>query len=170
MAQRIYLAGPFFSDEQIARLHKVRDLLTANPTVGFIYEPAENQQQEIVNKYPSMEEAMHSKEWQSATYRADVQAIHQADAIVATLDFDYESGNLLPDPGTIYEIGYAQALGKPVILVQSTNIGEDPLNLMLTQYTAYFDHDDILGKTSHRLDTYDFLRLPQLNNDSRHVF
>ena len=44
MAQRIYLAGPFFSNEQVARLKKVRDLLEANPTVGYIYEPVENQQ------------------------------------------------------------------------------------------------------------------------------
>ena len=113
---------------------------------------------------------MHEQEWQTATYRADTQAIQQADAIVAVLDFDYESGNLLPDPGTVYEIGYAQALGKPIILVQATDVGDDPLNLMLTQYTAYFDKDDILGKTAHRIDKYDFLRLPQVNNETRIVF
>lgn len=170
MSQRIYLAGPFFSEDQTKRLHLVRDLLAENPSVGFIYEPAVNQQQEIVEKYGSIEKAMHEQEWQTATYRADTQAIRQADAIVAVLDFDYESGNLLPDPGTVYEIGYAQALGKPIILVQSTDVGDDPLNLMLTQYTAYFDKDDILGKTAHRIDKYDFLRLPQVNNETRIVF
>lgn len=170
MSQRIYLAGPFFSEDQTKRLNLVRDLLAENPSVGFIYEPAVNQQQEIVEKYGSIENAMHEQEWQSATYRADTQAIQQADAIVAVLDFDYESGNLLPDPGTVYEIGFAQALGKPIILVQATDVGDDPLNLMLTQYTAYFDQNDILGKTAHRIDKYDFLRLPQVNNETRVVF
>lgn len=170
MSQRIYLAGPFFSEQQIARLEAVRQLLAENPSVGFIYEPAVNQQQEIVDKYGSLENAMKEPEWQNAVYRADTQAIHQANAIVAVLDFDYESGNLLPDPGTIYEIGYAQAIGKPVILIQSTDIKEDPLNLMLTQYTAYFDKDDIEGTTTHKLNEYDFLRLPQVNNSKRIVF
>lgn len=170
MSQRIYLAGPFFSEQQIKRLHTVRDLLAENKTVGFIYEPAVNQQQEIVDKYGTIEDAMKEPEWQTAVYRADTQAIQQANAIVAVLDFDYESGNLIPDPGTVYEIGYAQALGKPVILVQATDVAEDPLNLMLTQYTAYFDKDDVKGLTHHNLNNYDFLRFPQVNNSKRIVF
>ena len=65
MAQRIYLAGPFFSNEQVARLKKVRDLLEANPTVGYIYEPVENQQDKIVKKYGTLQDAMHEREWQT---------------------------------------------------------------------------------------------------------
>ncbi len=94
MSQRVYLAGPFFSDAQIERLDKVNALLTANETIGYIYEPRAHQNDEIVAKYPSMHEAMQSKEWQVATYRADVQAMHQADVIVAVFDFDVEGGNV----------------------------------------------------------------------------
>ncbi len=36
MSQRVYLAGPFFSDAQIERLDKVNALLTANETIGYI--------------------------------------------------------------------------------------------------------------------------------------
>lgn len=167
MSQRIYLAGPFFSDAQNKRLAEVAEQLANNETVGYVYEPVKHQQADIVAKYGSLENAMPTREWQDATYRADVQAIQQANAIVAVLDYDFESGNLVPDPGTIYEIGYAQAIGKPVILIQATDVKDDPLNLMLTQYTAYFDHQDIANK---RLASYDFLNFPQLNNDKRLVF
>lgn len=170
MSQRIYLAGPFFSPEQIQRLSKVRELLDLNPSVGFIYEPFENQQDEIVAKYGSINDAMPHSDWQNATYRADTQAIQQANAVVAVLDYDFENHNLIPDPGTVYEIGYAQAIGKPIILIQSTDVKDDPLNLMLSQYTAYFDFNDIAGHTNHKLNEYDFLKLPQLNNDNRLVF
>lgn len=170
MSSRIYLAGPFFSPEQIKRLSIIQEKLEHNPYVDYIYEPAKHQQDLIVAKYGSLEKAMHTSEWQNATYKADVQGIRQANAVVAVLDFDYESGNLVPDPGTIYEIGYAQALGIPVILVQSTDIKDDPLNLMLTQYTAYFDHKDINGSTTNKLEHYDFRNFPQINNSSRIVF
>lgn len=170
MSQRIYLAGPFFSNEQVARLKKVRELLESNPTVGYIYEPVENQQDKIIKKYGTLEDAMHEREWQTATFRADVTAIDQADAIVAVLDYDYENGNLVPDPGTVYEIGYAQAIRKPIILIQATDVKDDPLNLMLTQYTAYFDHKDMAGETDNKLDEYNFITFPQLNNEDRIVF
>ncbi|WP_373719146.1 hypothetical protein [Weissella soli] len=51
MSQRVYLAGPFFSDAQIERLDKVNALLTANETIGYIYEPRAHQNDEIVAKY-----------------------------------------------------------------------------------------------------------------------
>lgn len=170
LQSRIYLAAPFFSDEQNERLKLVKEHLEANKTVGYIYEPADHQQTTIVNKYGSLDIAMTTREWQDATFRSDTQAIRQADAIVAILDYDYEHHNLVPDPGTIYEIGYAQALGKPIILIQATDVGNDPLNLMLTQYTAYFDHKDLNGYTTNDLVTYDFINFPQVNNDERLVF
>lgn len=155
--QRIYLAGPFFSDAQIARLNATKALLEQNKTVGYIYEPSKNQQPEIVSKFGhEISKAMHSLEWQMATYRADTQAIQQADVVVAHFDFDIENGNVRPDEGTIFEIGYAIALNKPVIIVQYHQ-DEEPLNLMLSaSYTGYFwGEEDI--KT---LTDYDFLSLP----------
>ena len=170
MSARIYLAGPFFSKEQNERLQKVADQLSENKTVGYVYQPVNHQQDAIVKKYGGLETAMHEPEWQTATYRADTQAIHQADAIVAILDYDFENGNLVPDPGTVYEIGYAQANNKPIILIQSTDVKDDPLNLMLSEFTAYFDHNDIAGNTDVKLSKYDFINFPQLNNANRNIF
>lgn len=165
---RVYLAGPFFSDGQIDRLKKVGTALEANQHIGYIFEPMENQNDEIVNKYGNgvLAEAMHTKEWQTATFDSDVRQINQADLIVAVLDFDKEAGNVRPDEGTIWEIGYGHAQGKPVIMVQFDEETDEPLNLMLTMYTAYFrgEKNIIDGLTN-----YDFLSLPYKEAD-REVF
>ncbi|MDR3242022.1 MAG: nucleoside 2-deoxyribosyltransferase [Lactobacillaceae bacterium] len=166
MTQRVYLAGPFFSEAQNERLNQAKKLLEQNPTIGYIYEPREHQQTEIVNKYGGeLATAMHEREWQDATYRADVQAINQADVIVATFDFDTESGNTRPDEGTIFEIGYGVALNKPVVILQH-QIDDEPLNLMLAgSYTAYFwGTEDIQS-----IKDYDFINLP-IHNTDKEVF
>lgn len=159
LVSRIYLAGPFFSAAQNARLEKVASLLAQNPTVGYVFEPVKHQQDEIVAEYGggSLEVAMKTKEWQDATYNADIQAISQANAVVAMLDFDIESGNVRPDEGTMFEIGYAIACKKPVIIVQFTQ-DEEPLNLMLAgSYTGFFWGEEDIQK----LATYDFINLPK---------
>lgn len=156
---RIYLAGPFFSEAQNQRLDEVAALLASNPTVGYVFEPVKHQQDEIVAEYGngSLAEAMKTKEWQDATYHADIQGINQANAVVAMLDFDIENGNVRPDEGTMFEIGYAIALRKPVIIVQYTQ-DEEPLNLMLAgSYTGFFwGKEDI-----QKLATYDFVNFPK---------
>lgn len=156
---RIYLAGPFFSEAQNARLDKVATLLAANTTVGYVFEPVKHQQDEIVAEYGggSLTEAMKTKEWQDATYHADIQAISQANAVVAMLDFDIEHGNVRPDEGTMFEIGYAIASKKPVIIVQFAQ-DDEPLNLMLAgSYTGFFWGEEDIAK----LATYDFVNLPK---------
>lgn len=156
---RIYLAGPFFSGAQNERLDAVAALLAKNPTVGYVFEPVKQQQDEIIEQYGagSLEQAMRTPEWQSATYQADIQGINQADAVVAMIDFDIENGNVRPDEGTMFEIGYATALRKPVIMIQYAK-NDEPLNLMLAgSYTAYFwGEEDI-----ENLATYDFINFPK---------
>jgi nucleoside deoxyribosyltransferase len=165
---RVYLAGPFFSDAQVKRAKTVHAALTDNPLIGYIFEPMENQNEAIVSKYGngSLEEAMKTVEWQKATFDSDVRQINQADVVVAILDFDTENGNVRPDEGTIWEIGYAHAMNKPVILVQFDEMTEEPLNLMLTMYTAYFagESDIVAGLTN-----YDFISLPFIETN-RPVF
>lgn len=160
LQSRIYLAGPFFSDGQNERLATVKAVLDQNPTVGYVFEPAKHQQDAIVAEFGngSLVEAMKTPQWQNATYHADIQAINQADAVVAMLDFDVEGGNPRPDEGTMFEIGYAIANHKPVIIVQFTQ-DDEPLNLMLAQaYTAFFwGQADI----ANNLSQYDFINLPK---------
>lgn len=159
LTSRIYLAGPFFSDGQNDRLKQVADLLAKNETVGYVFEPAKHQQEDIVNKYGNgdLATAMKTPQWQNATYNADIQAINQANCVVAMLDFDIENKNVRPDEGTMFEIGYAIANNKPVILVQFTK-DDEPLNLMLAgSYTGFFwGKEDI-----QEIKDYDFINLPK---------
>lgn len=41
--KNIYLAAPFFSDEQNERVTRVEEDLAANPTVGEVFSPRKNQ-------------------------------------------------------------------------------------------------------------------------------
>lgn len=165
---RIYLAGPFFSDAQVERLRIVREALAANPTIGYVFEPMQHQNQAIVDKYGEgdLQKAMHTKQWQTATFDSDVRQINQADVIVAVLDFDIENGNQRPDEGTMWEIGYGHAKGKPVVMIQFDEESNEPLNLMLTMYTAYFRG---AAQIKQELQSYDFNALPFIETE-REVF
>lgn len=160
MAQSVYLAAPFFSIEQVKRLNTVLDALKSNQTIGDIYIPIENQQEDIYKKYGTLEDAMKQLEWQQATYRGDLNALNGSDVVVAIMD--YEGHGM--DDGTAFEVGYASAIHKPVFLIDF-NSEHGPLNLMLAQaYTGYFKGEDIRD-----LRWYDFISKPQKNTD-REVF
>ncbi|MDR0899078.1 MAG: nucleoside 2-deoxyribosyltransferase [Lactobacillaceae bacterium] len=160
--RNVYLAGPFFSPEQIDRLKIVKDLITQNPTIGEIFEPMENQQQDIVDKYGdgNLNQAMRSVQWQDATFNSDVHQIDMADIVIAVRDFDVEHGNRRPDEGTMWELGYAYAKGKPFFIVEFAQ-DDEPMNLMLTKYTGYFWGEEDIQK----LATYNFISQPKFETN-----
>jgi len=139
---RVYLAGPFFSDQQIKRLDEVQKLLEANSTIGDIFRPGKDE-------YTNAE--FGSFEWQTAVYKHDINNINVSDVIVAMLDYKIEENEMEPDSGTMWECGYAVANNVPVIAVR--NDTSEPLNLMLAgSLTAFFNgHDSI-----QELKDYDF--------------
>lgn len=142
--KKIYLAGPFFSPEQIERLDKVAALLAQNPTVETesIFRP---------NQHSYSEAEFGSFEWQTATFGFDIRQIDQADLVVAVLDYQTESGQFEPDSGTMWECGYAFAHNKPVFLARYKD--DLPINLMLSgSATAVFNGEADLTN----LATYDF--------------
>jgi len=150
LEKTVYLASPFFTSEQIGRVNHVLSLLTSNKTIapGGIFLPMLHQHEEFGFGTPK---------WQEATFKSDVRQINAADVVVAILDFKAEERNFEPDAGTIWEIGYAFAQSKPVIMVQF--VDENELNLMLAgSYTAFFNGlEEIEG-----LKDYDFENLPQV--------
>lgn len=148
----IYLASPFFTSEQIARLKQVLIALDSNETVGNVYLPMEHQNEEL---------AFGSSLWQDATFKSDVRQIDKADAVVAILDYKNEENNFEPDSGTMFEVGYAFAHNIPVIMAKFSDEGE--LNLMLAKsYTAFFHGvDEIVAN----LSAYDFNILEQIYTD-----
>ena len=68
-----------------------------------------------------------SHKWQNLTFRSDVAGIQNSDLVLATLTTNQ-------DTGTIWEMGYAYGIHKPVILYNTT----DSLNLMPVWGTLHF--------------------------------
>lgn len=145
----IYIAGAFFSDEQVARIEKVEQALEANPFVESYFSPRQNQ----LDYLP-----FGSKEWADAIFKNDVHNVDWADLVVAVHDFTgftelHGVQHHHVDSGTAWELGYAFAKNKPVILVH--NLG-GIVNLMLSQSLhAYLTDADLLAD-------YNFFKMPQI--------
>lgn len=139
---RIYLAGPFFSPEQIARIEKVEAALRQNPTVDSFFSPRQSDE----NDAPSAE--VGSPAWAKQIFAKDVAEIDQADALVVVAD--YVHANV--DSGTAFEVGYGYHAHKPLIILQE--LADEPLNLMIGQAAHYYT------QSIASLATYDFTTLP----------
>lgn len=144
---KIYLAGPFFSDLQIEHVRTIESLLKQNATIDAdnIFIPMD-QDDDIPFDCGSLE-------WQRLIFNSDVRQIHQADCVVAILDYVNDTkGNNQPDSGTIFEIGAAYQADIPVILVQFEQT--DTLNLMLAQSYTHFFNGNV-----EEIKQYDFNKL-----------
>lgn len=123
MSKKIYLAGPFFDEEnkQRTRAQKAYEALLKNPTVSDIYLPMNNQEAD----YPEF-----TLPWSKEVYQRDVNAMRNSDAIVAIHDFEGHG----MDEGTAFEIGWAIDK-KYIVLFQEEKA---PINVMLVQGANYF--------------------------------
>lgn len=146
---KIYLASPFFNEEQIERVKRVEEALKANTTVGAFFSPRLQQ----LNHLP-----FGTPEWSEAVFLNDIKHIQWADAVVAVIDFDgdtslHGSVHNHVDSGTAMEIGYAFATGKPVILVHEKG---GIVNLMLSESCrAYFTK-------AEEVADYNFINRPKV--------
>jgi nucleoside deoxyribosyltransferase len=136
----VYLAGPFFDDEQIDRAERLEKALTSNPTVSSFFSPRQHQYEEYEEFTP---------EWAEVVFKSDRDALANADVVVAMLDF---FGDDDVDPGTAWEIGFAGAVNKPVILVKEK---AGKVNIMMTVPGHYFVSD------AAEIATYDFDKMPE---------
>lgn len=130
MTKKVYLASPFFNEKEIERVDKVCFLLREKGLE--VFSPKEQQS-------PHLE--FGSKEWREVTFNNDVLHIDCADVVVAIIS----NGNY-DDSGTAWELGYAYATKKPVVLVNLT--GEtinlmiaDSLHALVTNYAELLDYD-----------------------------
>lgn len=148
---KVYLASPFFDDEQVDRVKRVEQALLSNPTVTEFFSPRLNQLEHL---------PYGTKEWAEAVYLNDIKHIDWADVIVAVHDFTSEGATELHgephyhvDSGTAFELGYAIGTRKPFVLVHELG---GIVNLMLSQsMQAYFEKaEDVAG--------YDFNKMPKI--------
>lgn len=100
----VYLAGPFFHLGQIWLIEQARALLQS---MGL----------KVISPFHDIglgtaEDVVH----------LDIKAIQDCDLVFAAVDG--------LDPGTIFELGYARSLNKPVVIYSETQVGTESLKMM----------------------------------------
>ena len=101
----IYIAGPFFTDEERAFLKIVIESVKEIFPNEELFIPMEH--------FIPNGENLSNNEWAEAVFKMDVEALNKCDSSVAAYL------GLRSDTGTAWEIGYAYAKGIPVDLILS---------------------------------------------------
>lgn len=132
---KIYLASPFFNNEELENVKKAEKILMSR---GFdVFSPRLN---EVRN-----EENINNPAWSKETFTNDKKFIDWADVVVMLYYGGYS------DSGTAWECGYAFGTNTPVLVV---HLGEDS-NLMIHEGC----HSNI---SMDELGSYDFKKMPDL--------
>ncbi|TPR13814.1 nucleoside 2-deoxyribosyltransferase [Apilactobacillus timberlakei] len=135
----LYLASPFFDDEQIDRISRIETALAKNNTVNSVFSPRKSEVKDC---------EVGTKQWSKKVFKLDTDEIKKADAIIAIID--YVEDNV--DSGTAFEIGYAKAINKPIIIFHEK---DNNVNLMLSNSSIAY-----LTKVEE-VKNYDFNNLPE---------
>ncbi|KTE91833.1 PfkB family carbohydrate kinase [Desulfitobacterium hafniense] len=107
---QVYLAGPFFSDQELFWVNQVCDILES----AGIRVLSPSRENGVIGQYENWEQ-------RKTIFEQDLVLLENADLVVAILDHD--------DPGTCFEMGYAYNKKIPIIGLK-TSIS--PLNNMIT--------------------------------------
>ena len=127
---KIYLAGPFFNDQERQIIEKVRDILRSGGHEVFV--PMEH--------FIPDGETLPNAVWGKKVFDMDVEAINNCDIVYAVYHGHYS------DSGTAWEIGYAYAKSIPVVLLHTDqkNISSVmPVNSAVSN--IFLDGEDISG-------------------------
>lgn len=127
--KRIYLASPFFNEKEVEYLEQVEKILGKKSLK--VFSPMRNPVDKQVQ--------VGSRQWSIETFMNDIKYIKWCEVVVGIYHGNYS------DSGTAWELGYAFATDKPVILV---HIGGNS-NLMVHEGA----HANI---TLEELKDYDF--------------
>ena len=114
MKTKVYLAAPWFTEKQEEVYNKVVRQLRRNQMFELLLP------RDFVMKDGP---ALPNDEWALAVYAHDKQLLDKADFVYA-IDWGFNS-----DAGTAWEIGYACAKNKPVIIVRPREV--DLASLMI---------------------------------------
>lgn len=130
----IYIASPFFNDEEIRNISCVERIMKKRGLA--YYSPREHEDRNEKDVVPG---------WYRETFLKDRNAIDECDMVLAVYHGNYS------DSGTAWECGYAYAKGKPVIVVHTGGTS----NLMI--------HESARANiTLEELEIYDFENLPKV--------
>ena len=115
----IYIAGPFFTDEE-------RDFLKIVIESTKEFFPDEELFIPMEHFIPNGEN-LSNNEWAEAVFKMDVEALNKCDRVIAAYL------GLYSDTGTAWEIGYAYAKGIPVTLILHSDALEGEVSIMPIQ-------------------------------------
>lgn len=134
--KKIYLASPFFNEEENAWVENAENILRDR---GFdVFSPREHEVRDT--------DVVGTIGWAYDTFYHDVKAIDNCDVVVILYHGNYS------DSGTAWECGYAYAINKPVVCVQ---IGD--LSNLMVHCSA------VANITLEELKTYDFEKMPWID-------
>ena len=138
--KKVYLASPFFDDAELERVNKVKEILDSKGLE--VFSPKEHQNEHL---------EFGSIEWRKATFENDVKHIDWCDVVVAIIC----KGNY-DDSGTAWELGYAYATNKPVVLV---NITGETINLMIADsiHALITSYDELKEKKKKKMEKKPYL-------------
>lgn len=140
---KIYVAGPFFNNQERISLRDMIDYIVYNfPEGTELFIPMEHE-------IPGGME-MPNPVWAKKVFDMDVQAIKDSDMVVAMYTGHYS------DTGTVWEMGFAKALGKPVIgYIPLWAQTEDVSLMVMNGFDGYMDVDGKITTFSEEiLDRY----------------
>lgn len=129
---KIYIAGPFFRPGERDRIEQVRKLFNEDPFFDD-YDTFYPMDHTIKDG-----DKMTNWDWAKAVFEMDIKALEQSDIVVAIYDKHYS------DSGTAWELGYAYALGIPVILL-CTDLSADNSIMPLCAATKIYDFNKFVA-------------------------
>lgn len=124
---KIYVAGPFFNNQERLSLRNMIDYIRGNfPEGTELFIPMEHE-------IPGGME-MPNPVWAKKVFDMDIQAIKDSDMVIAMYTGHYS------DTGTVWEMGFAKALGKPVIgYIPKWAQTEDVSLMVMNGFDGYMD-------------------------------
>lgn len=104
VANKYYIAGPFFNDVERERMNRLKEyLLKTNDDSERFFFPMDH--------FIDGADKLSNYEWSKKVFEMDVNALKSSDLIIAVYDGHYS------DSGTAWEIGLGYALQIPTLLL-----------------------------------------------------
>jgi nucleoside deoxyribosyltransferase len=128
---KVYIAGPFFNDEERDRMIRLKKYLSGKAfqkDFEFFF-PMDS----VVAKADQLP----NPEWAKKVFESDKDELLKADAVIAIYDKHYS------DSGTAWELGYAYGLNIPVKLL-CTDLNSDNSLMTMCAADEIFDFEGFL--------------------------
>lgn len=133
---KVYIASPFFNEKQVQRVEYVENILKEN-NIPF-FSPRSIQ---FYNDFGELDG--------EKIFENDVKELNNADIIIALVDDK--------DMGTSFEIGYAHAKGKRIILVLFEDF-TSKTNIMLACAGPLIDYKNIVKEYHNENTEYRYIK------------